>query len=103
QEAVLALDPERHVAKDERAAVSLGEARAMKDDAAAARRLGKADLHLALASGPHHARCLHPLDAGEDRLRLLGPLLRLAPHHSREEAQALDLGLLALRQRRHAL
>src|SRR5213592_3745083 len=103
QEAVLALDSERHVAKDERAAVSLGEARAMKDDAAAARRLGKADLHLALAAWRHDARRLHPLDAGEDRPRLLGALLRLAPHHLGEEAQALDLGLLAVRQRRHAL
>src|SRR5207245_1905846 len=67
------------------------------------RRRGKADLHLALATRSDHPRCLHPLHAGEDRLRLLRPLGRLSPHHLGQQAQPLDLRLLAVRQRGQAL
>ena len=98
EEALVALHLEGDVAKDERAAVTLGEAIGMQDDATAVRRVGKADLDLALAPRSGHALGLHSLDAGEDRVGLLGAFCRLPAHHLGKEAQPLDLRLLPLRE-----
>ena len=103
QQPVVPLDLKRNVAKHQWTPVSLGQTGAVQDDAPAVRRLRKADLHLALPPRRHHALRLHTFDAREDRLRLLGALFSLSPHHLGQQAQPLDLRLLAMRQRRQPL
>ena len=99
QQPLMTLDLECDVAKHQRTAVTLGQTIRPEHNASAVRRLGKADLHLSLAARCNHALRLHALDPREDRLRLLGALLGLAAHHLREQAQALDLRLLPMRER----
>src|SRR5882762_10139907 len=94
-----ALDLEGHVAKHERAAVTLAQAVRGEYDASTVWRFGKRDLHLALAFWRGHLLRLHAVDTLEDRFRGPGALLGLAPHHLGEHAQPLDLRLLPLRQR----
>src|SRR5436305_1392003 len=70
-------------------------------DAPAVRRIGETHLDLALALRCADLDGFEPVDPFEDRLGRARALLGLAAHHLGQHAEALDLGLLALRQRGH--
>jgi hypothetical protein len=94
QQALAALDLEIHIAEDDGTAVTLGQPLHRHDDAAAVRRVGKADLDLAFAFGSSNLLRLQAIDAFEDRFGGARSLFSLPAHHLGEQAQPLDLRLL---------
>src|ERR1700686_2762820 len=68
-DALATLDLERHVAKNERTAVTLAEAGRGEHDESAVGRFGKCDLDLAFALRRVTLVNFHAVDSLEDRLR----------------------------------
>ena len=102
QQALSALDLEVHVSEHERTAIALGQPLDGDRDPAAVGWIGESHLDFAFAFRRADLLSFQAVHSLEDRLRCASPLLRLAPHHLRKHAQALDLCLLALRQRGRA-